>query len=283
MSSRLETLASRLDAPLLVTDLTNLHYLSGLESSNAALVVRPGAGATLYTDFRYIESARELDGVEVVMTKRAILQDIRDALPQARAVRGRRAAVRAVAGARRGEGRARADARHRRGAAGGQVGGRARTDSPRRAHRRPRSRGPHRRDLGRPQRARDRVAAPRAPARARRGRARVRDDRRVGPERRDAARPSDGAHRRPRNARHGRLGRSRRRVLQRLHAHVLDRQAPGPAARGVRRLPGGAAACVRQHQGRGDGRRGGRPRARSHHRGGLRRGRSATASATASG
>ena len=82
MSSRLETLASRLDAPLLVTDLTNLHYLSGLESSNAALVVRPGAGATLYTDFRYIESARELDGVEVVMTKRAILQDIRDALPE---------------------------------------------------------------------------------------------------------------------------------------------------------------------------------------------------------
>ena len=82
MNGRLESLAARLDTPLLVTDLTNLAYLTGLESSNAALLVEPGGGATLYTDFRYIETAREVDGVEVRMTKRAILADIRDALPK---------------------------------------------------------------------------------------------------------------------------------------------------------------------------------------------------------
>jgi Xaa-Pro aminopeptidase len=82
VNDRLESLAAHLDAPLLVTDLTNLAYLTGLESSNAALLVDPGGGATLYTDFRYIETAREVDGVEVKLTKRAILADIRDALPK---------------------------------------------------------------------------------------------------------------------------------------------------------------------------------------------------------
>ena len=57
--------AARLDAPLLVTDLTNILYLTGFDSSNAALIVEPGGGATLYTDFRYIESARAVEGVEV--------------------------------------------------------------------------------------------------------------------------------------------------------------------------------------------------------------------------
>jgi Xaa-Pro aminopeptidase len=82
MSSRLESLAARLEAPLLVTDLVNLAYLTGLESSNAALVVEPGGGATLYTDFRYIETARAVHGADVKLTKRAILTDIRDALPK---------------------------------------------------------------------------------------------------------------------------------------------------------------------------------------------------------
>jgi Xaa-Pro aminopeptidase len=81
-SGRIESLAARLEAPLLVTDLTNLAYLTGLESSNAALVVQPKGGATLYTDFRYIETAREVDGVDVKMTKRAILTDIRESLPK---------------------------------------------------------------------------------------------------------------------------------------------------------------------------------------------------------
>jgi Xaa-Pro aminopeptidase len=76
MSTRLEQLGAQLKSPLLVTNLVNILYLTGFESSNAALLVRPRGEATLYTDFRYIELAREVPGVEVEMTKRAVLADI---------------------------------------------------------------------------------------------------------------------------------------------------------------------------------------------------------------
>ena len=39
MSTRLEALVAQLDAPLLVTDLTNIRYLVGFVASNAALLV----------------------------------------------------------------------------------------------------------------------------------------------------------------------------------------------------------------------------------------------------
>ena len=74
--SRLDALAKRLDAPLLVTNLTNVFYLTGFASSNAALLVEPGGGTTLYTDFRYAEAARSVPGVELQMTKRSMLADI---------------------------------------------------------------------------------------------------------------------------------------------------------------------------------------------------------------
>jgi Xaa-Pro aminopeptidase len=74
--SRLEKLGELLDAPLLVTNLVNVRYLTGLDSSNAALLVRPGGEATLYTDFRYIEAARELAGVEVQLAKRTLMADL---------------------------------------------------------------------------------------------------------------------------------------------------------------------------------------------------------------
>jgi Xaa-Pro aminopeptidase len=76
MSARIEALSRRLDLPLLVTNLTNVYYLTGFDSSNAALLVDPKGGATLYTDFRYAESAREVPGVEVEMTKRAMMRDV---------------------------------------------------------------------------------------------------------------------------------------------------------------------------------------------------------------
>jgi Xaa-Pro aminopeptidase len=76
MSKRLDALTAQLDAPLLVTNLTNVFYLTGFDSSNAALLVEPGGGATLYTDFRYAESARSVPDVEVQMTKRAIMTDL---------------------------------------------------------------------------------------------------------------------------------------------------------------------------------------------------------------
>ncbi|GAA0942351.1 Xaa-Pro peptidase family protein [Nonomuraea longicatena] len=50
---------------LLVTSLVNVRYLTGLDSSNAAVLVRADGTATLATDSRYIEAARDLD-VEVV-------------------------------------------------------------------------------------------------------------------------------------------------------------------------------------------------------------------------
>src|SRR5262249_57913317 len=46
-----------------------------------ALLVRPGGEATLYTDFRYIELAREVPDVEVELTQRALLGDLGPLLP----------------------------------------------------------------------------------------------------------------------------------------------------------------------------------------------------------
>ena len=40
------------------------------------------AAATLYTDFRYIESARTVEGVEPVLAKRALMRDIAERLPK---------------------------------------------------------------------------------------------------------------------------------------------------------------------------------------------------------
>lgn len=74
--SRLERLAALLDQPLLVTSLVNVRYLTGLESSNAALLVEPGGDATLFTDFRYAQKARALDGIRFEQTARAVVGDL---------------------------------------------------------------------------------------------------------------------------------------------------------------------------------------------------------------
>ena len=76
MSARLDTLRATLDEPLLVTNLVNVRYLTGFDSSNAALLVDPDGPARLYTDFRYIEVAEEVPGVEAVLTKRSLLRDV---------------------------------------------------------------------------------------------------------------------------------------------------------------------------------------------------------------
>jgi Xaa-Pro aminopeptidase len=74
--TRIERLSAKLDEPLLVTSLVNILYLTGFDSSNAALYVEPDGAATLYTDFRYIELARETQGVTVELTKRSLLVDL---------------------------------------------------------------------------------------------------------------------------------------------------------------------------------------------------------------
>ena len=72
MSSRIERLRELLEEPLLVTNLVNVRYLTGFDSSNAALLVEPDR-VRLFTDFRYIETARGVDGVEAVQTKRSLI------------------------------------------------------------------------------------------------------------------------------------------------------------------------------------------------------------------
>jgi Xaa-Pro aminopeptidase len=74
--SRIERLASLLDEPLLVTSLVNVRYLTGLSSSNAALLVYPGGDAILFTDFRYAQKAKAVEGVTFQQTARAVIGDI---------------------------------------------------------------------------------------------------------------------------------------------------------------------------------------------------------------
>jgi Xaa-Pro aminopeptidase len=72
MSARIDSLRELLEEPLLVTNLVNVRYLTGFDSSNAALLVEPER-VRLFTDFRYIEAAQAVEGVEVVQTKRSLI------------------------------------------------------------------------------------------------------------------------------------------------------------------------------------------------------------------
>ena len=77
--TRIDRLRERLEVPLLVTDLVNIRYLCGFDSSNAALLVESDR-VRLFTDFRYIDAAREIDGVEAVETKRALVAELAETL-----------------------------------------------------------------------------------------------------------------------------------------------------------------------------------------------------------
>jgi Xaa-Pro aminopeptidase len=70
-----------LEEPLLVSAPVNVRYLTGFESTNAAVLVEPER-VRLFTDFRYAERARELEDVEVEETKRYLYSDLPDRLPK---------------------------------------------------------------------------------------------------------------------------------------------------------------------------------------------------------
>jgi Xaa-Pro aminopeptidase len=70
--TRIDRLRELLEEPLLITNLVNIRYLTGFDSSNAALFVEPER-ARLFTDFRYFEAAQGIEGVETVMTKRSLM------------------------------------------------------------------------------------------------------------------------------------------------------------------------------------------------------------------
>ncbi|HEU6443815.1 MAG TPA: Xaa-Pro peptidase family protein [Gaiellaceae bacterium] len=78
--TRIDRLRALLEEPLLVSAPTNVLYLTGFESTNAALLVEPDR-VRLFTDFRYAERARELEVVEVEETKRHIFSDLEGRLP----------------------------------------------------------------------------------------------------------------------------------------------------------------------------------------------------------
>jgi Xaa-Pro aminopeptidase len=75
MNGRIERLRELLEEPLLVTNPTNILYLAGFKTSNGALLVEPER-VRLFTDFRYAEAARAVEGVEFEETKRALLKDL---------------------------------------------------------------------------------------------------------------------------------------------------------------------------------------------------------------
>ena len=81
--TRIERLASLLEEPLLVAGppyilggQANVRYLTGLASSNSAVLVEPDGSATLYTDFRYANRARSLDGFKVAEVARGLIPAI---------------------------------------------------------------------------------------------------------------------------------------------------------------------------------------------------------------
>jgi Xaa-Pro aminopeptidase len=79
VNGRIDSLRLLLDEPLLVLDRFNLRYLTGFDSSNAALLVAEDE-LTLYSDFRYAAAARAVGGVEFVETRRALLADLAERL-----------------------------------------------------------------------------------------------------------------------------------------------------------------------------------------------------------
>jgi Xaa-Pro aminopeptidase len=70
--TRIDRLRASLEQPLLVTNGVNVRYLVGFSSSNAALFVEPDR-VRLFTDFRYAESARAIERVDFVETKRSLI------------------------------------------------------------------------------------------------------------------------------------------------------------------------------------------------------------------
>ncbi len=80
MTERVEKVRAAIDAPLLITKPVNVLWLTGLDSSNAAVLVEADR-LRIFTDFRYLEKARET-GIEVVEIPRALFGKLPDLLPK---------------------------------------------------------------------------------------------------------------------------------------------------------------------------------------------------------
>jgi Xaa-Pro aminopeptidase len=79
VSPRLDRLQELLEEPLLVTSAVNVRYLTGFVSTNAALLV-DGNGTRVFSDFRYAEQGRRLEGAEFVEVGRNLLGQVAERL-----------------------------------------------------------------------------------------------------------------------------------------------------------------------------------------------------------
>jgi Xaa-Pro aminopeptidase len=80
MTARVDKVRAALDAPLLVSKPVNVLWLTGLDSSNAVVLVEADR-LRLFTDFRYLEKARAT-GIEVVEIPRALFGKLPELLPK---------------------------------------------------------------------------------------------------------------------------------------------------------------------------------------------------------
>jgi Xaa-Pro aminopeptidase len=80
VNARVERVRAAIDAPLLVTKPVNVLWLTGLDSSNAAVLVEPDR-LRIFTDFRYREKALAT-GIEVVEIPRGLFSALPELLPR---------------------------------------------------------------------------------------------------------------------------------------------------------------------------------------------------------
>lgn len=86
--ARIARLRERLDVPLLVVNPTNVFYLTGYSSSNTMLLVEPER-VRAFTDFRYIEGLRAVEGIEATETRRDIIGHLPELVSGPIAIEGR--------------------------------------------------------------------------------------------------------------------------------------------------------------------------------------------------
>jgi len=79
-TARLDRVRALIEAPLLVSKPVNILYLTGLDSSNAVLLVEPDR-SRIFTDFRYAEKARGL-GLDLVVLPRQLYTELAQHLPK---------------------------------------------------------------------------------------------------------------------------------------------------------------------------------------------------------
>src|SRR5262245_56925164 len=79
MTGRVERVRAAIEEPLLVTKPVNVSWLTGLDSSNAAVLVDDGL--RIFTDFRYLEKARAT-GSEVIEIPRGLFTKLPELVPK---------------------------------------------------------------------------------------------------------------------------------------------------------------------------------------------------------